>query len=287
MMTRERFRGGPRAAWAVIVLLFAGSGAVTASTIEIDFDPTAFPAVPNIDNPYLPIDAASTRVYRGIVSDACEFSKETIGYAPGVEMVAGVATRVVRDQAWLLDAEDGECIADSAVLEEDTIDYYAEDDDGNVWYLGEETYTPAEDSPLCSSEGSWLAQVDEAEPGLLMLANPQPGDRYQQEFDEDNAEDWGAVLRLNRRVAIEFGTFDDCAVTREWSPLEPGAIEKKSYCMADGAFPGGLTLVEELKEKTLRVEYIGDALPGDLGAFPGEADPFPAEGALGCTVPAP
>ena len=71
-----------------------------------------------------------------------------------------------------------------------------------------------------------------------MLADPQPGDRYQQEFDEDNAEDMAAVLRRNGKVSIEFGDYADCLVTREWSPLEPGFTEKKWYCRADGAFPG-------------------------------------------------
>ena len=60
-------------------------------------------------------------------------------------------------------------------------------------------------------------------------------------------------------------------------------MEKKWYCMSNG-FPGGLALVEELKEKTLRVEYVGDSLLGNPG-LPGEVENFPATGALECDLP--
>jgi hypothetical protein len=59
------------------------------------------------------------------------------------------------------------------------------------------------------------------------------------------------VLRLNARVSVPDGDFEDCLETKEWSPLEPGAIEHKFY--ARGV---GLVLVEELKGKTVRMELV-------------------------------
>ena len=117
-----------------------------------------------------------------------------------------------------------------------------------------------------------------------MVANRSSGDRYQQEYWEDEAEDWGAVLRLNANVSIDYGDFEACLMTREWTPLEPGEIEHKFYCPEQGGSgPAGLMFIEELKGKTVYVEYIGM----DFGeTAPGEGEPFPALEDVGsCTMP--
>ncbi len=277
-------------------LLLAGTA--LGGTVAFDFDADNFPMPALITNDYLPLSLipGGTAVFRGIAGDECEFSKQTIGFAnsdyPSPYTVNGVQVLVVRDQEWVTDAEDGECDLDSAELDEDTVDFYAQqnmgDGDGAVWYLGEDTFArpDEEEGPECSDEGAWRAGEDDALGGALMLADPRSGDRYQQEFDEDNAEDMAAVLRKNGKVTIGFGdgaTYSNCLVTREWTPLEPGSVEKKWYCMAQGDFPGGLSLVEEQKGKTLRVEYIGNTLPP--GDFPGDGEDFPAFADLECTDP--
>ena len=117
-----------------------------------------------------------------------------------------------------------------------------------------------------------------------MLGSPSSGDRYKQEYWEDEAEDWGAVLRLNAKVSIDYldSEFEDCLMTREWTPLEPGEIEHKFYCPEDGNPGPGLMFIEELKGKTVYVEYIG----ADFGApAPGEGDPSFPSLALDCTMP--
>jgi len=113
------------------------------------------------------------------------------------------------------------------------------------------------------------AGEDGAQAGVVILGSPAVGKSYQQEYYEGEAEDRAKVLRLNARVSIEFGEFDGCMKTKEYTPLEPGEVEHKYYCrLSEGGF--GLMLVEELKGKTRRVEYVGESLPP--GAFP---DSFP------------
>ena len=142
------------------------------------------------------------------------------------------------------------------VTTEETTDWYAQDDDGNVWYCGEDTvehmYDDEGNHIGDSTEGSWNANVTGAEPGIVMLADPMPGDSYRQEFLEGVAEDMAKVLRLNAKVSIEFGDFDNCLETKEWSPLERGAIEHKYY------YPGvGLVYNTELSGgKTVKVELV-------------------------------
>ena len=71
---------------------------------------------------------------------------------------------IVRDTAY----EDGVPI-------EDTLDWFAQDADGNVWYLGENT-AEFEDGELTSRGGSFEAGVDGALPGIIMPVVPGAGD---------------------------------------------------------------------------------------------------------------
>jgi len=195
--------------------------------------------VEDIDNPFWPLTPGTTFIYEA--TDESERNEVYVSY--DTRAVAGVTCVVVEDSAW-----------EGDLLVEYTEDWYAQDKDGNVWYFGEysEQYEYDDDGNLIATttEGSWEAGVDGAEPGIVMLANPQPGASYRQEYYEDLAEDMAKVLRLNASVSVPYGDFEDCLKTKEWTPLEPGAIEHKYY--ARGV---GLILVEELKDNK-RVELI-------------------------------
>jgi hypothetical protein len=124
-----------------------------------------------------------------------------------------------------------------------------------VWYLGESTVEHLYDENWnltgTTSEGSWEAGVNGAQPGFIMPANPRPGFAYRQEFLEGVAEDLAKVARLNARVTVPYGTFSNVLVTKEWTPLEPGAVERKYYVAGVGPvlvqeFHGTRTLREEL-----------------------------------------
>jgi hypothetical protein len=122
---------------------------------------------------------------------------------------------------------------------EETFDWFATDCDGNVWYFGEDsTECPC---PGGSKEGSWIAGgVDDADAGFIMLASPQPGDRYYQEFARDVAEDQAKVLSLEGSACVPYppgpGQFcsDELLVTEERTRLEPGVVENKYYASGIG-----------------------------------------------------
>ena len=148
------------------------------------------------------------------------------------------------------------------VLSEDTLDWYAQDDDRNVWYCGEDTkaYVCADHSdPACiDTSGSFTAGEDVANigvtalPGIIMPGQPKSGECDYQEFYEGEAEDWGKVMRLNGKVSLQNGdTYKQCLVTKEGSTLELGDIEQKFYA------PGvGLVLNFEHHGKRVRWELI-------------------------------
>ena len=52
------------------------------------------------------------------------------------------------------------------VLQENTFDYFAQDRDGNIWYFGEDTEELDRHGNVVSTEGTWRAGVNGAQPGL-------------------------------------------------------------------------------------------------------------------------
>jgi hypothetical protein len=204
------------------------------------------------DNDYLPMAIGQTYVYEAEDGDELIRNEITNTSATRTILFGGVTVvcTVVHDVEWVY-IED----LDAWFKTEETDDWYAWDNDGNVWYFGEDTLEYLYDDEWnligTSTAGSWEAGVDGAEPGILMLAEPHPGDAYRQEYYEGEAEDMGKVLRLNASVSVEYGDFEDCLVTKEWTLLEPGNVEHKYYA------PGvGLVYIEELKGKTVKVELV-------------------------------
>ena len=118
----------------------------------------------------------------------------------------GVTARVVRDTVTL----DGEII-------EDTLDWYAQDADGTVWYLGEDT-AEFEDGKITTREGSFEAGVDGAQAGVIMPASPEVGMAYRQEYYEGEAEDNGEVLALGQQASVPAGKYDELRADRRHHP---------------------------------------------------------------------
>ena len=202
---------------------------------EPDIDPASF--VDGIDNPYLPFVPGSRWVYEGL-EDGEEIRIE-VEVTDQRRQVMGISAVVVRE----VEYEDGELI-------EDTFDWYAQDSEGNVWYLGEDT-KEIEDGEVVSTEGAWEAGVDGALPGIIMLDEPAVGDAYRQEYYEDEAEDLGEVFELGQTQTVAAGSYEDVVIIREWNPLEPDVIEDKYYA------PGvGLLLELTVEGEDARVELI-------------------------------
>jgi hypothetical protein len=150
----------------------------------------------------------------------------------------GVNTTVVLDSAYV-----------NGSLVEATEDYYAQDRAGNVWYFGEDTKEFDEEGNVVSTEGTWRAGVDDAEPGIIMKADPEVGDEYAQENAPDVAEDQAKVLSVDESVEVPYGQFSSVLQTEESTPLEPGAIEHKFYARNVGfvmseSVSGGNEVVE-------------------------------------------
>ena len=117
-------------------------------------------------------------------------------------------------------------------LVEDTYDWYAQDRDGNVWYLGEDT--KAYEGKKISTEGSWEHGVDGAKAGIAMPGEPWVGLSYYQEFYRGHAEDAGPGARPRRLGEVPYGSFENLLKTADTTALEPDLIEHKYYAPGIG-----------------------------------------------------
>jgi hypothetical protein len=212
------------ASLAVVLLV---SGCATAAPSERNLaalveGETYAPAIDlaNFDNPiindYFPLQPGFAWVYEG--GD----ERVEVTVTDRTKVIMGVTTNVITDKVFV----DGQ-------LQEDTVDWYAADDFGNVWYFGEQT-AEYENGAITSTEGSWEAGVDGALPGIIMLADPRVGDVYRQEFYEGQAEDVAKVFELDQSITVPANSFDRILVTEEWSLLTPDVHERKWYAPGTG-----------------------------------------------------
>jgi hypothetical protein len=200
------------------LLLLAGCGS-DSNSLPQGSEPANLDAgdfVDRIDNPYWPMAQGSKWVYRE------DGQRVEVTVTDQTKEILGIRATVVHDVV----TEDGEIV-------EDTHDWYAQDADGNVWYLGEDT-KEFEDGKVKSTEGSWEAGVDGAEAGILLPGEPEVGMTYRQEYYEGEAEDAGEILSLDEWVEVPSGRYRNVLMTKDYTPLEPQVLEHKFYAKGVG-----------------------------------------------------
>ena len=192
------------------------------------FDKSNFHDPLKIDNKYYPLKPGSIMSYNGTDEEG-KSMRDIVTVTNDTKKIQGIPTRVVNDTVWV-----------EGKLVETTNDWYAQDDKGNVWYMGEDTtdFTNKKNP----HEGSWESGVKGAKGGLIMLAEPKVGTTYDQEFAKGVAEDKATVLSLNSNVTVPYGSYPNVIKTKEFSALEPDVAEQKYYAVNVG----------DIKEKTLK-----------------------------------
>ena len=176
--------------------------------------------VPGVDNRYFPLSPGTTLLYRGF--EERDRVRDAVTVTHRTRMIVGVRATVVVDMVWL-----------NGRPAEKTFDWYAQDKQGDVWYMGEAAFDRVHHRWVRAPD-SWEAGRHGAKAGIIMEAHPKVGDAYRQEFSRGNAEDMGQVLRTQASVSVPFGSFRHVLKTRECSPLEQGVIDHKYYARGVG-----------------------------------------------------
>lgn len=219
-MVRHRRPVRFAAAAACAAILSLSGARAQAKTIAPDLPP-ASDFVRDVTNPWFPLVPGTVLVYEGESEGVVTRNVVEVLHKP--KRILGIDCTTVRDRAY-----------EGGILVEDTLDWYAQDENGNVWYFGEDSKELDAAGNVVSTEGSWEAGVDGAKPGLIMLADLRVGDRYAQEDAPDVAEDMAQVTDLSAEVCVPAGCFEGLLETKEWTPLETGVAERKLYARGIG-----------------------------------------------------
>jgi hypothetical protein len=182
--------------------------------VHTDFDPKNFSDSTKIDNKYSTLEPGTQYVFEGrsnrgqgrlphqVIFTVTDLTKE----------VNGVRAVVL----WDRDINAGKLLEGELAM-------WAQDDDGNVWLLGEYPEEYDERGRFEAAPDTWLAGIDRAQAGIMMRADPKAGtSRYRQGFAPTiGFGDVAQVEETGRRNCVPTGCYEDVVVTRETNPEEP------------------------------------------------------------------
>jgi len=235
-MKRQNKIGTFVVALVLSVLNLAVSGATDATD---DINPADFTV--RIDNPFFPLPPGITFIYKGVKETSK--MRDVFAVTDRTIVIDGVTCRVIHDRVFV-----------RGVLQENTFDYFAQDRDGNVWYFGEDTEELDRHGNVVTTEGTWRAGVNGAQPGVIMEAHPQVNDHYFQELAAPLAQDEATVLSLRETATVPLAKFRNCLLTKEFTQLEPGNVEHKFYARGIGFVLG--VVVKGGKERLALVNIV-------------------------------
>ena len=161
-------------------------------------------------------------------------------------------------------------VTECGVIIEDTFDWYSQDNEGNIWYLGENT-AEFENGKLTTRADSFEGGIDGAQPGIIMPADPRDGMQYCQEYYKGKAEGNGEVLSTDEMVQVPVGQYEKALLTKETITIEPNVQEYKLYARGVGlvlalGVSGGPGSREELINlDTARQQETNEAGSSPLG----------------------
>jgi hypothetical protein len=227
-----------------------------------DFDPNNFDNSTNINNKWMPMQPGTKWAYEGTAVDEegnkfdrrIEFTITDL-----TKEIAGVRTVV----AWIVDYNNDEVI-------EKEIAFYAQDNDGNVWYLGEhpEEYEAGKfiDAP------TWIAGQEDARAGIKMVAEPQLGipNYFQGWGPAVEWSDYGRIEKMGQETCVPVDCFKDVMVIAESSLGEVGAAQFKYYVSGVGEVRVNWGGQDATQEALGLVEYV-QLSPEELAEIRAEA----------------
>jgi hypothetical protein len=204
---------------AAVIGVVAVTQLSTAATTPPLPSPDKFAS--EVTNPWFPLKPGTVFTARG--SEDGDKTKDVFTVTHRTKTILGIKATVIDDRVYV-----------NGRLEERTNDWYAQDKDGNVWYLGEKTATLDSKGHVRSREGSWQAGVNGAKAGIFMPAHPRVGYTARQEFYKGHAEDEFKILSLDAHVKTPAVSSSHALLTQETTPLEKGVVDHKYYVRGYG-----------------------------------------------------
>jgi hypothetical protein len=214
-----------------------------------DFDPANFDQPTEIDNKWFPLKPGTQFVYEGssIVDEGREPHRVVFTVTDLTKVVNGVRTLV----AWDRDYGSGQLL-------ETELAFFAQDNDGNVWHLGQ--YPEEYERGKLVDAPAWIAGLKGARAGISIKAEPQPeAPSYSQGYAPPpiNWIDRARIYRTGQQTCVPAGCYEDVLVTEEFERTKPGAYQLKYYAPDVGNVRVGWRgPKEEERERLVLVELV-------------------------------
>jgi hypothetical protein len=214
-----------------------------------DFERAQFDDPTNIDNKWLPLKPGTQFVYEGsaIVEGEGRQSRRVVTIVTDLtKVIAGVRALVI----WERDYTAGK-------LSEPEIAFFAQDNAGNVWLLGE--YPEEYEDGKFDKAPAWISGQGGARAGIAVKAEQRLGaPSYAQGFAPPpvDFDDRARVYKMNQQTCVPVDCYENVLVTEEFNPSEPGAYQLKYYAPDVGNVRVGWRGEKEEERETLElVEY--------------------------------
>jgi hypothetical protein len=255
----RRVRGWYAAGTLLLALVASACGGdrpsqeVAAATLtqepatEKDFDRAKFTDPTTIDNRWFPLKPGSQFVYEGsaIADDRRIHRRVVFTVTDLTKTIDGVRTLV----AWDRDYNDGKLVEPELV-------FFAQDDAGNVWSLGQ--YPEEYDDGELVATPAWIAGLEGAKAGIAMRAEPraQTSDYSQGWGPKVGYADRAKVHKVGHETCVAAGCYQDVLVTDEWDAADPAARQRKYYARDVGNIRVGWAGQDEEQEELALVRQV-------------------------------
>lgn len=214
-----------------------------------DFNPSNFDRSTTIDNEWWPLKPGTQLIYEGHTVEDDEKIPHRIVFTVTdlTKVINGVRTVVIFDRDYSNDR-----------LEEAELAFFAQDNDGNVWHLGQ--YREVYDEMEFVGGRMWVVgHLEGAKAGIMMKAQPQVGmPDYSQGYAPApfNWTDRARTYQMDQKITVPAGSYKDVLVTEEFNEEEPGAFQLKYYARGVGNVRVGWKGDDAQKEELELVEVV-------------------------------
>jgi hypothetical protein len=234
---------------------------------RVDLDSPRFSHPTSVSNPLFPVSQQKSVLLLGRV-DGKPFRTE-VTLLPETRIVEWQGRRVETLVSQYVAFLDGR-------IHEVAYDLYAQDDDGAVWYFGEDVFNFG-DGVITDTHGTWLAGRD-GPAAMIMPAEPKVGDVYRPENIPGLVFEEVTVKAVGRRLAGSLGAVEGGLVVEEFHLLD-NAKERKTFAPGYGEFlTGGDGDVEALALE-VPTDALAQRTPAQLATLAnGATDVFDAAG---------
>ena len=190
-----------------------------------DFEAAKFSDPTNIDNEYFPMTPGSHSVFEGLTEEGGRQIPHSIIFTVTdlTKEIMGVRSVV----AYIVDYSDGKLV-------EAEIAFYAQADDGTVWFMGE--HPEVYENGVMVEAPTWIPGLKGAQAGIVMKAKPVLDlPSYGQGWGPAvNWTDRGRVVGMGEQTCVPVECYEDVLIIEEFNQSEPDAIQVKYYAPGVG-----------------------------------------------------